>query len=219
MLWPRPISAYVGVNGSGKSLSAVAVALSDQRRRGRPIITNIAGLSVEHYSIDGVEELPDLMAAIGSCTVILDEAGAMFSSRDTGRDRAFGKAVQQLRKFDCRLIWTAPAFARADKILREVTFDVVLCQSLWKTHQRGVVWPSTRLILQKSFDISRLDNSGMTINRNARAKKFGLIRTAKWQDAFDSFATAGLVATPDTEAIRERTFRPARVAAPPLAEA
>ena len=192
MIWPTPITAYVGVNGSGKSLAAVAVAVTDQRRRGRPIITNVQGLTVEHYLIEGVEDLPDLMGEVGSCTVVLDEAGAMFASRDTGRNKAFEKAVQQLRKYDCRLLWTAPAFARADKILREVTFTAVLSQSMYKRHRGGKVWPETRWILQKSFDVSRLDTSGMSINKNARAKKFGLIKASKWYPVFDSFATAGL---------------------------
>lgn len=210
MIWPPPISAYVGVNGSGKSLAAVAVAITDQKRRGRPIITNIQGLRAEHYLIEDVEQLPDVMGSIGSCTVVLDEAGAMFSSRDAGRNKAFQKAVQQLRKYDARLIWTAPAFARADKILREVTFAAVLSQSLHKTHAKGKVWESTRLILQKSFDVSRLDNSGMSINKNARAKKFGFIRASRWYDAFDSFATAGLLAGEGAEELLRETYRPAR---------
>jgi hypothetical protein len=201
VIWPTPITAYVGVNGSGKSLSAVAVALEDQRKRNRPIITNVGGFAGEHYHIDGVEELPDLMGEIGSCTVVLDEAGAMFASRDGGRNKAFEKSVQQLRKYDARLLWTAPAFARADKILREVTFTAILCRSVYKRHENGKVWPSTRLIMQKSFDVSRLDASGMSINQNAKAKGFGLIRTSKWEHAFDSFATAGGLGVGDPVAV------------------
>lgn len=191
MITPSPITGFVGVNGSGKSLSAVAFALTDFEKRGRPLVTNIAGIAVDHVHVEGVEELPDLLAELGTCNVVLDEAGAMFSSRDTGRNKAFEKTVQQLRKYDARLLWTAPAFARADKILREVTFTAVLCQSLWKRSEKGKAWPSTRLVLQKSFDVSRLDTSGMSINKNAKAKSFGVIRTARWERAFDSFAVAG----------------------------
>lgn len=190
MLRPAPITAYVGVNGSGKTLSAIAFALEDLRRTGRPLVTNVGGLAAEHHYIEGVDVLPDMMGELGTCNVVLDEAGAMFASRDTGRNKAFEKSVQQLRKYDARLLWTAPAFARADKILREVTFTAILCQSLRTRHVKGVAWPSTRLVLQKSFDVSRLDNSGMTINKNAKAKGFGLIRTVKWETAFDSFHVA-----------------------------
>jgi hypothetical protein len=196
MLKPTPITAYVGVNGSGKTLSAIAFALTDQKRHGRRLVTNVLGLSVEHLLIDGVEDLPDLLAELGTCNVVLDEAGAMFSSRDAGRNKAFEKSVQQLRKYDARLLWTAPAFARADKILREVTFTAVLCQSLWTARVPGKAWPSTRMILQKSFDVSRLDTSGMSINRSAKAKGFGFVRTSTWQHAFDSFAVAGTAVQP-----------------------
>lgn len=205
MLFPAPITAYVGVNGSGKTLSAIAFALRDLKNTGRPLVTNVAGLGAEHYYIEGVEELPGLFEwlktyhdysahprlKVGTCNVVLDEAGAMFASRDTGRNKAFEKSVQQLRKYDARLLWTAPAFARADKILREVTFTAILCQSLRKKRTPGLAWPSTRLVLQKAFDVSRLDNSGMSINKNAKAKGFGLVRTARWEHAFDSFAVAG----------------------------
>jgi hypothetical protein len=195
VLRPAPITAFVGVNGSGKTLTAIAFAISDQKRTGRPLVTNVGGLSVDHVPIEGVEELPDLMADLGTCNVVLDEAGAMFASRDTGRNKAFEKSVQQLRKFDARLLWTAPAFARADKILREVTFDVILCQPIIKFRVPGKAWPSTRLIFQKRFDVARLDTSGMSINKNAKAKGFSVVRTAKWQHAFDSFHVAGRPAT------------------------
>jgi len=205
MITPTPITAYLGVNGSGKSLSAIAFALRDQERRGRPLITNMIGLGVPHYHINGVDELPDLMLTVAAdpsyvsrktgrflgLNIVLDEAGAMFSSRDAGpTKKAFEKSVQQLRKYRARLLWTAPTFSRADKILREVTFTAVLCQSLYKRGIPDDPWPSTRLILQKSFDVSRLDTSSTSINRNAKATGFGFVRTARWQNAFDSFATA-----------------------------
>lgn len=191
MIKPAPITAYVGVNGSGKSLSAVAFGIRDFERNGRPLVTNMLGLSIPHVLIEGVEELPEIMEGLGTCNVLLDEAGAMFAARDTGRNKAFEKVVQQLRKYDARLLWTAPAFARADKILREVTFMAVLCMPLLVSAREGKAWPSTRLTVQKAYDVSRIDNSGTTMNRNARPKGYGLIRTRKYEGAFDSFAVAG----------------------------
>lgn len=191
MLRPAPITAFVGSNGSGKTLTAVAFCVTDHKKTGRPIVANVGGLAVDHYSFDDVEALPDLLGEVGSCNLLIDEAGAMFASRDAGRNKAFQKTVQQLRKYDARLLWTAPAFARADKILREVTFDVILCQPILKVRVSGKAWPSTRLIFQKRFDVARLDTSGMTINKNAKAKGVSIVRTARWQNAFDSFAVAG----------------------------
>ena len=202
MITPTPITAYLGVNGSGKSLSAIAFALRDLDRRGRPLLTNMVGLSVDHIHVEDVEQLPELMTAVAreyvsektgrplGMNIVLDEAGAMFSSRSTGRNKAFERTCQQLRKYRARCLWTAPTFARAEKILREVTFTAVLCTPLYKRHVPDDPWPSTRLILQKAFDVSRLDTSGTSINKNAKAKGYGFVRTARWQSAFDSFATA-----------------------------
>lgn len=221
MITPSPITAYLGINGSGKSLSAIAYALRDQRKKGRPILTNMVGLTVEHYHIETVEELPPLMGRLGpeyvsrktgkpiGMNIVLDEAGAMFSSRDTGQNKAFQKVVQQLRKYRARLLWTAPTFGRAEKILREVTLSAVLCSALVKTHPVDDPWPSTRWILQKSFDVSRLDTSSTSINKNAKAKGFGFVLTRKWQDAFDSFAAAGIVETPEIEELVRKSYRPA----------
>jgi hypothetical protein len=202
MIKPTPITAYLGVNGSGKSLSAIAFALRDLDKRGRPLLTNMVGLSAPHLHVADVEELPDMMRQVGreyvstktgrplGMNIVLDEAGAMFSSRSTGRNKAFEETCQQLRKYRARLLWTAPTFARAEKILREVTFTAVLCTPLWQRSMPDDPWPSTRLILQKSFDVSRLDTSGTSINKNAKAKGFGFVRAGRWFSAFDSFATA-----------------------------
>lgn len=224
MIYPDPITAYLGVNGSGKSLSAIAFAIRDHERRGRPLITNMIGLSVDHIHIESVEELPDLMLDVATnyrsertgkplgMNVVLDEAGAMFSSRDASKEKkAFEKTVQQLRKYRARLLWTAPTFSRADKILREVSFMAVLCQPLVAKAVPDDPWPSTRLIVQKSFDVSRLDTSSTAMNRNAKTKGFGFVRTARWQDAFDSFATAdGSIRSQPAavESVGRRALRP-----------
>lgn len=197
MIHPAPITAYIGINGSGKTLSAVAVAVREQKKWGRPFITNVMGIAVPHIYFDDVENLPGILNRLqlengtGTCNLLIDEAGAMFASRDAGRNKAFDKTVQMLRKYDARLMWTAPAYARADKILREVTLRAVLCSPVIKVHQRGKVWPSTRVTFQRAFDVSRVDNSAQSMNQNAKGKGYGIIRTARWQDAFDSFAIAG----------------------------
>ena len=231
MLYPAPITAYLGVNGSGKTLSAIAFGLRDLERKGRPLITNVSGLRVDHYLVDSVEALPDLMRDVAvrhrsprtgnpiGMNIVLDEAGAMFSSRDQGSSKkAFEKTCQQLRKYRARLLWTAPTFARGEKIMREVTFMAVLCSPLYQVSVVDDPWPSTRIAMQKSFNVARLDTSGTSINRNAKAKGFGLIRTARWQDHFDSFATADgamrsdLTSSPDEAAAEHPLWVPGTIA-------
>ena len=191
MIKPDPITAYLGVNGSGKSLSATAFALRDFDRNGRPMVTNMTGLNVEHYWFDDVEMLPDLLAKVGTCNIVMDEAGAMFPSREGGaKAKAFRVACQQLRKYKARLLWTAPTFARAEKICREVTFTAILCKPMMQRAVVGDPWPSTRLIFQKAFDVSRLDTSGQQMHQKAKVKGYGLVRTGRWENEFDSFAVA-----------------------------
>jgi hypothetical protein len=167
-------------------------------------VTNVAGITVDHVFFEDVEELPGLLQRVGrgsgvGCNIVMDEVGAVFSSRETGRKKAFEKTCQQLRKFRSRLLWTAPTFARAEKICREVTFSAVLCMPLVKVAEPGSPWPSTRLTLQKVFDVSRLDNSGQQMHQKAKVKGYGFVRTGRWQDAFDSFATAGIEFDETTE--------------------
>ena len=53
--------------------------------------------------------------------------------------------------------------------------------------------------------------SSTSINRNAKAKGFGFVRTGRWQDAFDSFATAdGSMRTAPADLVAgKRALRPA----------
>lgn len=198
MIRPGPITGYIGINGSGKSLSAVAVAVRDWERLQRPVLTNLDLVdSVGQLRYDTIEELPDLLASVRrevgrlGVNVLADEVGVIYSSRDSGQNKAFSKTVQMLRKFPARLLWTAPTIASADKRLREVTLQAVLCHPLLSKHRTGEIWPEARLVMQKSFDISRIDQSGQAVNKNAKAKSIRVIRVARWGYAFDTLAVAG----------------------------
>lgn len=202
MMTPQPITGYLGVNGSGKTLTAVAFALRDQRRTGRTLLTNVGGLSADHEYFDDVEDLPGLMAKVGTCNIVLDEVGSMFSSRESGRNKAFQRACQQLRKYHARMLWTAPTFARAEKIAREVTFMAILCQPIIKQRVPGDPWPSTRLILQKGFNVARLDASAQKMHSDAKTMGYGIVRTKRWQDSFDTFASVAGSALPGEAGLR-----------------
>lgn len=191
MIKPAPITCYLGVNGSGKTLTALAFCLRDQKRHDRPFITNVGGISADHIPFSAVEELPDLLAQTGTCNILMDEAGAMFPSGErSAATKEFRKVCQQLRKYKARLLWTAPTYARGEKICREVTFLAILCQPLIKKPAPGDPWPSTRLILQKGFDVSRLDSSGQRMHQDAKSRGFGIVRTGRWENAFDTWSTS-----------------------------
>lgn len=161
MKQPSPITAFVGINGAGKTLSAVAWA----HRSGRRVLTNVPGTRFDMW-----HDLEELVApgAIRDTDVIMDEAGVMFSSRNQSRDKEFLALVQQLRKENARLFWTAPAYGRADKILREVTQMVVKCRGLGNVAGKDAVWPQPRFVANFAYDASDFDVVGLTMKQSMK---------------------------------------------------
>lgn len=129
-----PIIAIVGPNGGGKSLCAVEHYARPALESGRLVVSTM--------DIDGAEllqshrEIPKLR----SCVLILDEISSAFPSRESsGMPAEIVRRLNQLRKVDVQVVWTAPAWERADKVLREVTNQVVLCRGLMPRYP----WEST----------------------------------------------------------------------------
>lgn len=183
----RPIAAFVGYNGSGKSLSAVRQSLLD----GRPIVTNIPGVRGSCY----VRSLDEVMAAnYEDADIVLDEVGVWFSSRQRNQDEKFLELVQQLRKSRTRLLWTAPSYARADKVLREVTQLLVKCEAPFPGREPGSPWPRARWIYQQGFDAIEYEDVGLSNLRSDRRRRGprragrSVFLASKWFGAFDSFA-------------------------------
>lgn len=176
---PAPITAFVGVNGAGKTLSAIAFA----HESGRRVLTNVPGTAFEEW-----KHLADLTVpgAITDTDVIMDEAGVMFASRSTARDEAFQALVQQLRKENARLFWTAPAYMRADKILREVTQMVVKCRGMFPKYPDGAVWPQPRLAVNFAYEAGDHDNVGLRMKDSQKRVGMKVWRVASQGALFDT---------------------------------
>jgi hypothetical protein len=152
-----PIRAYVGPNGHGKSLCAV-LDLMPSLERGRlvlstvPLLDWLAVPDPDVYERDeslglwlhrqsGVQwkrpthpnyrrltEWHELMEA-ENCDVLLDDVAGVASSRQSsGMPAAIEKLLQKLRHDDITLSWTAPAWARADLVIRETTQGVTVSE-------------------------------------------------------------------------------------------
>lgn len=63
----------------------------------------------------------------------------------------------QLRRRDVRLRWTAPAWARADVLLREVTQGVVMCHGWLPRRAAGQLWRAQTVISSRMVDARDLD--------------------------------------------------------------
>lgn len=208
-----PITAFVGANGSGKTMSAIAYA---HRAKGRRVVTNVSGTIFDQFT-----DVADLAGNIRNTDIVFDEAGVLFSSRSPSRDVEFLGLVQQLRKYNARLFWTAPAYSRADKILREVTQMVVKCRPVLKHRIADSVWPSPRIVVNLAFDANDFDAFGQRITDKAKRAGIGWLYTNKHVRLFDSFALVGqgdarggALAVP-RHALGAETDRPAKGGKPP----
>lgn len=152
-----PIHAYVGPNGSGKTLAMVrdtlptldsgrkvlsTVRLLDYRNP-RPCDDLTCSLPGHGFDAEGMPLVPDHLAAHPAwvplddwpllleaehCDVLMDEVTGVASSRESsGMPAAVANLLVQLRRRDVVLRWTAPSWARADKIIRECSQAVTAC--------------------------------------------------------------------------------------------
>lgn len=168
-----PIEAFVGANGGGKTLAAVALVAVPALEAGVPVYSNF---SIDHplaYRLRGDwQEIDELR----SCVLILDEITSVFPSRQHAALPAqLQRRLNQLRKVDVRTVWTAPNWQRADVILRECTQAVTVCRGRWadpfvrdrgrvvrdergRRVRRDSLWPSNRLFRFKTYDAVDFEN-------------------------------------------------------------
>jgi len=78
------------------------------------------------YSLTHPEQLLELR----SCTVLLDEITSVFPARQAmSLPPDVQRVLNQFRKRDITIGWSAPNWLRADKMLREVTQSVTTCRA------------------------------------------------------------------------------------------
>lgn len=126
-----PIHAYVGPNGGGKSLAMVKDTIPSLDR-GRRVLSTVALLDhktgLPHPMYDRFEEWDQLLNA-ENCDVLMDEMVGIAGSRESAKlPVQVQNILVQLRRRNVVLRWTAPAWGRADKIIREVTQSVTECR-------------------------------------------------------------------------------------------
>lgn len=171
-----PIHAYVGPNGGGKSAAAVWDTIPTLAS-GRPVLSSVRLLDFENPRPCDDEhctsENHDTHAAAHPlwvpltqwrqlldaehCDVIMDEVTGVASSRESGgMPPAVANLLVQLRRRDVVLRWTAPAWTRADKIIRETSQAVTFCQGYMPVNETDVdsdrVWRKRRLFRWQTYD-------------------------------------------------------------------
>lgn len=152
-----PIHAYVGGNGGGKSLAMVHDTLPSLHS-GRRVLSTVELLDARTGepwpNYERLTSWSQLLEA-RHADVLFDEVVGIASSRESqGMPVQVANILMQLRRRDVVLRWSAPAWARADKIIRETSQAVTVCYGLLSaTAGDGVrLWREKRLFRWKTYD-------------------------------------------------------------------
>lgn len=167
-----PIAAYVGSNGSGKTLCMVHDTLPSIVQ-GRKIYTTVPLHYPDGSIPENVEILHEWKQILHAqhADILLDEVSAIVSARDSeSLPPQMATLLQQLRKRDLVLRWTAPSWMRADKILRETTKLMTICTGYISTRMPDSMWRSNVLFHWKSFDASDYSDFASTDSSRRRLK-------------------------------------------------
>lgn len=189
-----PIMAYIGPNGGGKSLAAVYDCIPSLQF-GRPVLSTVRLLDFDNpRGCEGCDEpghdsghmqshplyvpLRDFRQLLSwtDGDVLMDEVTGIASSRESaGMPVQVANYLPQLRRRNVVLRWTAPAWARADKIIREVSQGVTLCMGfLGKNRptpegEAPRLWSDRRLFSWRTYDATAFDEFTRNASKSMRA--------------------------------------------------
>lgn len=215
------IHGYVGANGHGKSLAMMHdTKLSIDK--GRPILSTVrvldprTGKPYAHYepfrSWDQLLEFKD-------GDVLMDEVLGIAASGSASE--SLPKEVQlllnQLRRRDVLLRWTAPAWSRANIVLREVTQAVTVCRGYWPVYEdRGDdsrLWGMNRLFRWTTYDAMEFTQWTDTKEGQLKGKANAwLWRPGSWAErSYDTFDSVDNVDSGQGYCFRCGGMRPKRV--------
>lgn len=157
-----PIHAYIGENGGGKSLAMVHDTLPSLDA-GRTVLSTVKLLDSTtgkpHSAYVRLTDWGQLLDA-EHCDVLFDEVVGIASARESsGMPVQVANLLVQLRRRDVVLRWSAPAWARADKIIRETTQAVTVCTGMLgkRDPDSPRMWAQNRLFRWRTYDATAFD--------------------------------------------------------------
>lgn len=123
------------------------------------------------------------------CDVLMDEVTGVGSSRESQSMPApVANKLVQLRRADVVVRWSSPAWARADKIIRETSQAVTFCQGYFPKKSRDSeadrVWSQRRLFRWKTYDAA--DFEDFTVGKREQLRP--LVVDHHWGPGSPSFA-------------------------------
>lgn len=204
------IRGYVGHNGSGKSLLAV-YDLMPSLDAGRRCLSTVRLLDWNNpRPCDDPDcaspQHPDHLAAhpgwipwtswnqlegLTHTDIFADEITGVASSRDySSLPAQVADMLMQLRRADLTFTWTAPAWTRADLLIREVSQSVTFCRGYFPQVIDGErAWRSRRLVYGITYDLL----AEVSWDQDERHRSDAVAKEALWKPyevyrAYDSLA-------------------------------
>lgn len=121
---------YVGMFGTGKSLSAVRYVRNNALKYHLNVISNIVLKDIPYTPLLNYNQIID---APPNTIILIDEVSTVFNAR-SWKDFNINLLFQllQCRKNRKQLVCTAQRFMHVDKLLRDITAEVVVCRKNWR---------------------------------------------------------------------------------------
>ena len=212
------IRSYIGPNGSGKTLMAVHDLLPTLDA-GLPVLSTCRLLDYQnprpcdaevctwpghpehgapHPGFISFTDWRQLLAFTDGA-VMMDEIGGVASSREsTSLPFQVARELQKLRKRNVTLSWTAPAWARADKILRECSQIAVVCRGMaprrMTDDDMAASWRQNRVTFARSYDARELDSDSQAKRERIKAHSSALHLISR-MDALHAYDTYDVVSS------------------------
>ena len=117
---------YVGMFGTGKTLSAVRYVTRYAKKYNLNVLSNIR---LEGISYTPLVNYKQILDSPPNTIILIDEVSTVFNAR-SWKDFNINLLFQilQCRKNHKELVCTAQRFAHVDKLMRDITAEVVVCR-------------------------------------------------------------------------------------------
>lgn len=122
------LRVYVGLFGKGKTLSASHYVIKQAKKYKLNVLSNIKLFGVEYTPLLNYQQI---IEAPANTIILIDEASTIFNAREW-KDFNISLLFQllQCRKQRKQLVCTSPRFWQLDKLLRDITAEVVECHKI-----------------------------------------------------------------------------------------
>lgn len=121
---------YVGMFGTGKTLSAVEYVRRNAIKYNLNVLSNIHLTDIKYTPLVNYSQIID---SPGNTIVLIDEISTVLNAREW-KNFNINLLFQllQCRKDKKELVGTAQRFAHVDKLIRDITAEVIVCRKRWR---------------------------------------------------------------------------------------